>query len=488
MRLLSLIWMALLMSAPAALAGEKGPIELGSRRELMVDHFLLDQLDGVSLELQTPRDEGTVVEFDRPWEGLFCGYGTIIQDGDVYRLYYRGRPVAGTDGDTNEVTCYAESKDGIHWDKPNLDLYEVQGTRANNVILADAAPVTHNFSPFLDRNPKATADQRYKAIGGTSRSGLIGYVSADGIHWKKLSDTPVFAESGWVFDSQNLAFWSELEQKYVLYYRKVPDRVRAIARVTSTDFKNWSEPEMMTYSDTGTQVPSHHLYTNQTQPYFRAPHIYVSTPARFMPGRQVISEEQAKAINVHPKYFKDTSDAVFMTSRGGTRYDRTFLGALLRPGIGIGNWVSRTNYPVLNVVQTGPTEMSIYANLDYGQPTSHIQRFSLRLDGFASLHGPYAGGEAITKPFTFTGDRLEINFATSAAGGIHVELQDADGNPIPGYTLDDSVEQIGNELNRVVSWKGGQSVSKLAGKPIRLRLHVKDADLFAFQFVDGETQ
>ncbi|WP_235935276.1 glycoside hydrolase family protein [Candidatus Laterigemmans baculatus] len=471
-----------LVPCEAVQAETPNPIAIGSQRELFVDHHLIDRLESVRLVLHRPRDEGPVLDFDQPWEGLFSGYATVIRDGDRFRLYYRGIPTAGSDGNSREVTCYAESTDGLHWTKPKLRLFEVEGTRENNVILADAAPVTHNFCPMLDLNPAADPEQRYKAIGGTARSGLIAYVSADGVNWKKLQDKPVFQDTGWVFDSQNLAFWSETEQQYVLYYRKAPEGVRAIARATSPDFIHWSEPVMMTYSDTDSSKPSQHLYTNQTQPYFRAPQIYVSTAARFMPGRQVISEEQAEEIDVHPRYFKDTSDAVFMTSRGGTRYDRTFMGAFIRPGIGVRNWVSRTNYPALNLVQTGPAEMSLYVNQDYGQPTAHLHRYSLRLDGFASAQAPYEGGELITKPLTFSGDRLLLNFATSAAGGIRVEIQDASGKPLPGYSLDDAVELIGNEIEREVRWNGGAEVGKIADQPVRLRFVFNDADIYALRF------
>jgi len=271
-----------------------------------------------------------------------------------------------------------------------------------------------------------------------------------------------------------------------LYYRKAPDRVRAIARSTSPDFVHWSDPVMMVYSDTGSRKPSHHLYTNQTQPYFRAPHLYVSTAARFLPGRQVISDEQARAINAHPKYFKDTSDAVLLTSRGGNGYDRTFLGAFIKPGIGLENWVSRTNYPALNLVQTGPTEMSLYVNQNYGQPTACLNRYSLRLDGLAALQAGYEGGEMVTKPLTFQGNRLMLNFSTSAAGGIRVEIQDTDGNPYPGFAEDQTVELIGNEISRAVHWKSGTDVADLAGKPVRLRFIMKDAEIFAMRFEDQQ--
>ncbi len=144
--------------------------------------------------------------------------------------------------------------------------------------------------------------------------------------------------------------------------------------------------------------------------------------------------------------------------------------------------MSRTNYPALNVVQTGPNEMSLYVNQNYGQPTSHLRRYSLRLDGFSAAVAPYAGGELLTKPLTFTGKELALNFATSAAGGIRVEVQDASGKPLSGFALGDAVETIGNEIERVVRWKSGSDVSSLAGKPIRLRFVMRDARLYALQF------
>jgi hypothetical protein len=469
-----------LLSFPQAGFAQPSPgvIDLGTRRELFVDHYLIEKLAGAELRLQTPRDEGNVLAFDKPWEGAFCAYVTILLDEGKYRVYYRGNPTAGADGSLGETTCYAESADGKTWTKPNLGLHVVADTKENNVILANAAPFTHNFCPMIDGRPGVPASERYKALGGTRQTGLVAFVSADGLAWRKLREEPVI--TGGAFDSQNVPLWSEAEQKYVCYFRVFKDKFRRIARTTSTDFLTWTPLELMEYGDR----PVEHHYTNQTSPYFRAPHLYVSIAARFMPGRKVITEDQAAAIGVNPNYFGDCSDGIFMTTRGGNRYDRTFMDGFLKPGVGLENWVSRTNYPALNVVPTGPAEMSFYANQNYGQPTAHLRRYSLRTDGFVALHAGYDGGELITRPFTFAGKELEINFSTSAAGSVRVELQDASGKPIAGHTAADCQEQIGNEIDRVVRWKGGADVSALAGKPVRMRLVLKDADIFSFRFRD----
>jgi hypothetical protein len=461
--------------------------EIGDRRELFVDEHLVEKLENVQLVLHEPRDEGIALKFDKPWEGGFSAYVTVLRDGELYRLYYRGLPKAGADGSPSESTCYAESKDGVHWTKPDLGLFEVNGTKQNNVVLTEAAPVTHNFAPMVDTRPGVSPEERYKAIGGTMKSGLIAWVSADGKSWRKLRDEAVITNEmvdfPYFFDSQNLAFWSEAEDQYVCFFRVFEDKIRRIAKTTSEDFIHWTKPVLMEYRHRGGEAPIEHLYTNQTHPYFRAPHLYVSLAARFMPGRRVLSEEQAKEIGVNPGYFKDTSDAIFMTTRpGADHYERTFLSSFIRPGIGAQNWVSRTNYPAWHVVQTGPTEMSLYVNQDYAQPTAHLRRYSLRLDGFASARADYAGGEIVTKPISFDGASLTLNFSSSAAGGIRVEIQDAQGAPIPGFSLSEAQEQIGNEIERTVAWKGGSDVSSLAGKPVRLRIVMKDADLFSFRF------
>ncbi len=475
----------LLFTVLAAATAAAQAVDIGSHRELFVDRYLIDKLDGTSLQLQKPIDRGTAIPLDKPWEGAFCGYGTVIHDGPLYRFYYRGLPTATTELKSATVTCYAESKDGIHWTKPNLGLVKVMGTTRNNVVLSDPA-YSSDFSPFLDKRPGVPAAERYKALGGTMRTGLMAFVSADGIHWKKLREEPVFpATKEPSFDSQNLAFWSTSQQQYVAYYRTFKafpgmGRVRWISHSTSKDFLHWTTPQQMSFGD----APPEHLYVNQTGEYFRAPQIFVALAARFWPKRRALTDEEVKEADIVEGYFHDISDAVFMTTRGGYEYDRTFLESFVRPGIGANNWASRTNYPALNVVQTGPAEMSFYVERSYASPQVRWQRYSLRLDGFASVHAPYKGGEMVTKPFTFRGKELEINYSTSAAGSIRVEVQDASGQPVAGHALADSVEIIGDHIARTVKWNSGSDVSALAAKPIRLRFVMKDADLYSLRFRD----
>ena len=454
------------------------PLHLSDNREIFVDHYLIDSLRNVRLIMHHPIDKGPVFYFNKPWEGPFCNYATVIKDGDYYRLYYRGTP-GGKDGDSTEVTCLIESKDGIHWERPDFKLFKRFNSYNNNIILTNAPPSSHNFSPFIDRNPAAQKDQQYKALA-LGRGGLLAYTSPDGIHWKKLDDAPVITQGA--FDSQNVSFWSTTEHRYICYFRTWTKGkfkgIRTVSRVTSSDFIHWSAPQEMTFGNT----PLENIYIQQTSPYFRAPQLYLAIGARFMPNREVVSSLEAKRLHVNPNYYKDCSDVVLMSTRGGNAYARTFMESFIRPGIGLDNWVSRTNYPALNVVPTGTDEMSIYLVQDYAQPTIHLERYTLRLDGFTSINAPYQGGELITKSFIFSGKQLEINYSTSAAGDIKIGIEDANGTSIPGFGLEQSDIIIGNEIQRVVSWNGASDIHQLAGKPIRLIFSMKDADLYSFKF------
>ncbi len=458
-------------------------LDIGSRLEPLVDTFLIETLRGLTLRLHHPQPANRALTFDRPWEGAFCGYATVIQDEDRFRLYYRGWPRTVA---LDAVTCYAESEDGVTFERPVLGLHEAEGERDTNVILVKNDG-THNFAPFRDSRPGIPEDERYKALASDSNCdspALCAYASADGIRWRRLQQEPVLTKGA--FDSQNVAFWSARENCYVAFYRTWHGAVdptqflgqRTVSRSTSDDFTHWSEPVEMSYGDT----PREELYTNQTHPYFRAPHIYVATPMRFLPHRQRMTEELAREFGVIDTYWQQIADGVFMTSRGEDRYDRTFMEGFLRPGPDLDNWVSRTNMAACGVVQTGPREMSIYYQHRYAQPAQYLMRYTMRLDGFSSVNAPYAGGELLTKPLRFTGSKLQLNMATSAPGSVQVEIQDEQGTPLAGHSLAEADLLYGDDIDRTVTWQGSHDLRKLAGRQIRLRMVMSDADLYALRF------
>jgi hypothetical protein len=204
--------------ALAAVADSAEPIEIGSRRELFVDRHLIDRLDGVRMEMHRPQPREVVMRFDKPWESYSPGYTTIIRDDEkgLFRMYYRAThtpPNFSGKRDTprREVTCYAESTDGINWTRPSLALIDFEGSKDNNIMWDGVG--SHNLSVVKDTNPDCPPDARYKAVGrgkplanepSPYEHGLYVLKSADGIHWKPIRETPVITQGK--FDSHNILF------------------------------------------------------------------------------------------------------------------------------------------------------------------------------------------------------------------------------------------------------------------------------------------
>ena len=449
---------------------------VGSRLELFVDDRLIDRLEGVRMVLHRPRQRRVVFTFDAPWEGEMSAYPTVLKDGDEYRLYYRGGGEL-----SREQACMAVSRDGLHWTRPELGLFEFEGSSRNNIIFmpeTKAYREAHNFAPFVDTNPDVVPQERYKAVAlgrlyepdGTASRVLHILASPDGIHWKHLREEPVLTQGS--FDSLNTVFWDENLGRYVCYLREGRDGVRSVQRSVSDDFIRWSEPEWLDFGP----GPLEQFYTNGITPYFRDKAWYIGLPMRFVPQRNVIGPDDREVDGL--------SDAVLITSRDGLHFNRTFREAFIRPGPDSANWGNAhgNQTPAWGVVPGNAGEMWVYWAEHYGQ-TPRLVRGVLRVDGFASLQAPWEGGEAVTVPLTFEGDRLVLNYATSAVGSVRVEIQDAQGRPVPGFSLEEADELYGDETQRTVTWSNRKDVSSLAGRPVRLRLVMKDADLYSFRFM-----
>ncbi len=478
--------------APLLLADEPKAIAIGDRRELFVDDFLIDKREGLELRLQTPVPREVVMILDAPWEGTGCGYHTIFRDGAIIRMYYMAGQLTNEEGTKMggrpSVACYAESKDGIHWVKPELGRFEFGGSKENNIIWA--APGLDNFTPFKDPNPDCPPGERYKAVGAGT-GGLLAYKSADGIHWSRLGDKPIITKGA--FDTQNNAFWDPVRKQYWCYIRDFHKGIRDIRVSTSADFRDWTEPQMLNYVDS----PDEPLYTNQVQPYYRAPHLFVGFPTRYIerpwaPSMKALPdpEHRMKRMKFSPRYGTAVTDGQFMTSRDGHTFHR-WDEAFLHPGPERKhNWLYGDCYQGLGMLEMpaahpdAPPELSIYSIEDNWKRATRLRRFTVRIDGFVALHARHKRGELITKPLVFRGKKLALNFATSAAGNLRVELRDAAGQPLPGFTLADSDEIFGDALERTVTWKDKTDVSSLTGRPIRLRLVMSEADLFSLRFSD----
>lgn len=484
---------------------EEGWVDIGSRRELFVDEYLIERLEGdAELRVHKPEPHEVVFRTDKPWERE-AAYFAVFQDGEIYRMYYRAFH-HGQEGQ-GELTCYAESRDGINWIKPELGLFEFEGSAKNNIVLGGDRrkyPATAKWKgdlgtdlnyradivPFVDRSPGTKKDAKYKALIRGCRGrcqyaecrrdyGMYPFKSPDGIHWTLMSERPVITRGK--FDSQNLAFWDDVRGHYVAFVRDVfvfgdrdtpskktkdteeipPGWCRDIRTCTSRDFLNWTDPVFLEYPG----QTRNNLYTNAVMIYERAPHLLIGFPTRF-----IESTEQ--------------TEPTFMASRDGGRTFRQWPDAVIpfdTPEERDGN---RSNYMVRGLVELpgNSREYSVYATEGYFDgPEVRVRRFTYRVDGFVSAHASDKGGEIATRLISFDGSNLFINFSTSEAGSVRVEVQDNLGNPLESYALDDSETLHGDALEQPVTW-GGASLEKLIGIPVRLRFVLKEADLYSYRF------
>ena len=507
-RFSSVVFAAIVLSLGLSLSAASS---IGSRRELFIDDALIERLHGkAELRLHQPVPREVVIVRDAPWEGAGSGYTSLFKDGDIYRMYYKawqrtpGPGVPNTDKNPL-LCCYAESDDGIHWRKPELGLYEFNGSKANNIVMVSGVIGKVDVDAghpavFKDENPAAAPDARYKAFFVSDKpKGLLAFKSPDGIRWAPLADKPVITDGA--FDSQNLAFWDAERGEYRAYWRYfdkgTPDNLyvglRSIRTATSKDFIHWENQANLKFVDS----PLEQLYTNQVKPYHRAPHLFIGFPMRYsdrgwsdsMRALPNLAHREWRA-GITERLGTAVTDALFMASRDGVTFKR-WNEALLRPGIERdGTWTYGQLCVAWQVVETksalqgAPNELSIYADEHYwsGASGSTVRRYTLRLDGFVSVQAPMSGGELVTKPVRFTGRQLRLNFSTSAAGSVRVELQDEAGRPLPGFSLEDCPPLFGDSVERPVSWRSGTDVGALAGQAVRLRIVLQDADVYAYQF------
>ncbi len=473
-------------------------ISISNRRECFFDDYLID-IDRTTAEfrLHEPVRRECVMVHDAPWEGDGCDFHNIVKEDGFYRMYYLGVTMLVKPA-SSIVVCYAESKDGLHWVKPDLGLFEYEGSFHNNIILDSKAHGSHidNFMVFKDENPACPADERYKAVCQFThhrpyRPELTAYFSADGIRFRHAH---AITDKGY-FDTLNVAFWDTEIKKYRCYFRSfhnVPesgdlnDGIRDIRYIESEDFIHWSEPVMLDYGD-AEDVP---LYTNVIQPYHRADHMLVGFPSRYVERREWTGnydelcgrEKRLERMKIHPRYGLAVTDCLFMCSRDGVHFKR-YDEAFMRPQSEYAtNWVYGDCYPSYGLIETpsaipgADNELSFFTfdNHWMGIP-SELYRYSMRMDGFVSLHAGAKEKLIVTKPFTFEGGELYANLATSARGYACFTLRDENGAEIT------SCETFGNSTDKRIHFPDAE-LSALSSKRVILTIRLREADIYSVQF------
>ena len=434
--------------------------DVTGKRELFIDNFIIDKMRNASLAPHFPIEVPS--DISKP-EGA---YVTVLKDPRQYWLFYRdtdsvykGKKYNNHPG---EFVGIAQSADGIKWELPKLNRFKGKPVPANTLLYGKNV-ITHNFVPFYDTNPACRPEERYKAVAGVRETkGLFAFHSSDCINWQQYGDSPIIAyepekNGGHMLDSQNVVFYSECEKCYVMYIRvwKTADgfeHVRSFAKVTSSDFLNWSEPEYLTVNKKG-----EHLYVSGLAPYARAPHFYIGAATRYFGDRG------------------SATDVTMVFSRNGKGIERPYPGAWFKPGLDKERWQNRMNYIAWGIVPNGDNELIMY----HGRKKL---MYKLRTDGFVSLSSSnLQTGSIVTRVLYRRKGGLDLNLSTSAGGYIQLEVCDENGNPVPGYTFKDMKPFWGDTICWKPDWNG-KKFSDLPAMKFRLHIKMKECDLFSINF------
>ncbi len=420
-----------------------------------------------------------VLVAEHPWEwNCPVAYGTVLRRDGRFQMWY-----AGWTRHHPAVICYAESADGVHWEKPSLGLLEVDGTKTNNVVLVSDDPggasVIDDISVIDDPDDtawplKALYWDGYCGNGGREPFGIYVARSRDGIRWEKLGKVL----PGWG-DRFN-ALSTRHDGTYVLYGR-APEmhtsrRGRIVYRTTSDDLLHWSQPELVMTPDADDPV-NLEFYSASVFPY----------------GDLLMAG--IERMHMTP----DKLDVEIAWSRDGHRWQRSGR----RPSFIEWGVPGRWDSTWINLTSNAPIVVDNHLWFYYsGRSGAHNSPFphnhgaiglaTLRADGFCSLRAAEQQGWILTPPLTWPGGDLQVNVDTRRyisghprnilSGELAVDILTAERVPVEGYAAQDMESIRQNTIGGCVpvTWRD-RSLDALAGTDIRLRFNLRDAHLFAFK-------
>lgn len=488
-------------------------MDIGTSRQLFIDNRFFESSENVKLCMNPPIQHPEILlTGDKAWEALgISAYNTVFREEDGrFRMWYGAMMKSGLPQEGAIRLGYAESEDGLHWEKPVLGLIPFQGSKENNLVAPNLGGQSMQGGTIY-RDERAPQAERYKLwskfqptnkqISKGILPGLWTMYSADGIHWEVPEGQPNPADQ--MCDTQNMFFWDDRLEEYVGYTRvketqrldeaaeaSGKGRYRSIGRITSPDFQNWSKTQIVLEADAEELAIPVPYQRDDARPNLD---IYTSCAMKIPDVQDVYFMMPSVFYHWGDNDFPATMDIKLMASRDGISWKRcgnrqpflrNGLDGSASSGMVFANpWlIPMDNELWFYYTGRGHT----HAEDRKDQKKNGVFRATLRRDGFISADVGYSGGTFTTPPLRFEGKRLELNLDGSAGGWLQAELQDEQGQPLPGYKLEEADTLMGNAISKPVTWKGSDDLGKLAGQTVRLRIVMRDMKLYAFQFFTGE--
>jgi hypothetical protein len=496
---------------------------------LFLDNYGLAVTEGITFRIHPPRSEGITLAPERDWEAYRVSPLAVIEDGGKFKMWYQaiachpgstrplvcprcrkgnpgskvvcvacGWPLIDIDYLQNEMigVCYAESTDGIRWERPNLGLVNFRGSKQNNLIVGPCGV------PAL--NPKGAAGERFMGI--VEHKGQL-YVTAspDGLRWtRKPKACLPFAA-----DTNNQLIYDAVTDRYVALLRGFPGRRTTVrCEFNSLDQAPWPFAEHGHKPDgTGTRYITDELPTaldidadDQRQPGLDINHISASP---YLPGawfafpalfRKYPPAGLGRAGREGHRFFAQGNDGTWETqlavSRDGRHWSRPDRTAYLGPGLFGGPDGGLNSLYGIGLIRRGD-EVYQYGS---GQSVTHgifepgerravgaIYRFVQPRDRFIAAAAGPRGGRLVTHPFAWPGGELILNIDCGGLGDASVELRAIDGQPLPGFSAADCDRVDLNHLAHTVTWRGKTSQAIAARQNVRMEIRLNSAKLYAME-------
>jgi hypothetical protein len=485
------------------------PFDVGNRAQLFVDRVLVRDTERVWFTQHQGRKHpaNPLIKADRPWEGWRVQiFGNVIYDEQerIFKMWYlqeEDREKRQYFLDDDNLTLYATSKDGIRWQKPLVGTIRSSNGKPHNAVARFY--VANVIKDVRDSDPS----RRYKciAMGYKPAEGYSTYVSPDGLNWKRYSKTPIAPEADVIG-----GFWDPRRQLYVAFPKTYPVwrgyNRRLFGTTVSRDFVEWSKPTVSWTTDLRDDA-SALARIEQVRPILDVK----DDPALYRTEYYGIGVYPAESCTIGFPWVLTVNancpwdgnqdgpqEIQLAVSRDLINWERPFRTPVIQIGE-TNRWDASYHMCAATAIRCGDEIRLYYSGANYthgslcfgpkGVPearrrkqTSSIGLVTWKLDRFVSADAPAEGGLLTTVPLKFSGKRLEINAATKPGGSLVVDLCDAAGRPLPGFAASDPFQ--GDDLRHVVTFQGKSDVAALAGKPIVLRVHLKDASLYSFAFRD----
>lgn len=476
-------------------------IPVNTGRQLFVDSFLIAETSLVPI-YHTPvmHPQNPVFRPDKEWENTTegCPYADPFSDGIWYdesegkfKMWYRtGAGSINKMDNQTFYTGYAESKDGIRWNKVIQDI--LPGTNIVDTCNRDAS------TTWLDKNEK-DASKRYKMFNVEKRPNdkrwqyMLKY-SADGVHWTNV------AQSGDIYD-RSTAFFNPFTNKWVLSMRhSFPESYRSRAYLEHEDpetavslahriRRGVNDKYVHFWFTPDDKEPLHPQYPEVE------PGIYnfdaIAYESIFLGQYSVwLGPENEDCLKLG---VQKRNEITLGYSRDGFHFSRPTHDIFFGVNETDGSWNWGNVQSVVGTPIIVGDSLYIYAG---GRALNKIMWDGdtstglgmLRRDGFVSMQADKKEGYLLTEKMTFDGNYFFVNADVHPKKGkLYVELLDEKGNVIPGFSKQDCIVMKSNSTKQMIAWKGNDSLENLKNTPVRAKFYLTNGDLYAFWISPWET-